>query len=413
MKQTVSGRVRAIAWLLTLVYFASYTTRINFAVMMVKICSDMSMEKTALAVVVTGLTVTYGFGQIISGYMGDKIRAERMIATGLAVACATNVLIVLCHSIVPMTLIWCVNGFAQAMLWPPIVRLLSMYLTDEEYSYAVVRVSWGSSFATVALYLLCPLLLYVVSWRVVMLLCAVVGVCVLGLWLFFNPRLLINPVAAASKPTEDVGKPVTSALPRFVYLPIVLIIAGIVLQGILRDGVTNWMPFYMQETFGIPAENAIISTVILAVFSIVSFSAFNLLHRKIFRNEVFCAAVIFAGSAACAAILYVVNLFSASVVISMLLMACIVACMHGINLMLIAVVPKRFVKSGKVSTYSDLLNAFTYVGASISTYGFAVLSSAFGWSFTIFTWIIVSAVGLAVCLVAAPLWKRFRKEYAD
>ena len=94
-------------------------------------------------------------------------------------------------------------------------------------------------------------------------------------------------------------------------------------------------------------------------------------------------------------------------------MAVIVACMHGINLMLITVVPKRFVKSGKVATYSGLLNACTYVGASISTYGFAALAESFGWNFTILTWVMVSVAGILVCLAAVPLWKKFRKEYAD
>ena len=155
------------------------------------------------------------------------------------------------------------------------------------------------------------------------------------------------------------------------------------------------------------------SSVILALFSIVSFWAFDLLHRKVFRNEVFCSAVIFAGSAVCAGALYVANLTSASVAISMILMALIVACMHGINVMLLSVVPKRFLRSGKVSTFSGLLNAFTYVGASLSTYGIAVLSDLYGWNVTILLWLAVTVIGIAVCLAATPLWKKFRSEYAD
>ena len=132
-----------------------------------------------------------------------------------------------------------------------------------------------------------------------------------------------------------------------------------------------------------------------------------------FKNELFCSAVIFAGAAVCAGLLYVANLMSASVAISMLLMALIVACMHGINIMLISVVPKRFLRSGKVSTFSGLLNAFTYVGASLSTYGIAVLSDLYGWNVTILLWLAVTVVGIGVCLAATPLWKKFRSEYAD
>ncbi|MBQ9760276.1 MAG: MFS transporter [Clostridia bacterium] len=414
MSQLIRSRAKAIAWTLMLVYFASYVTRINFAGMMVKICSDMNMEKTALAIVVTGLTVTYGVGQIISGFMGDKIRAEYMIMGGLMIAGLANIAMTFCQSVVLMTVVWCINGFAQAMLWPPIVRLMSTHLTDVEYGYAAVRVSWGSSFATVLLYLVCPLLLYVMNWRAVMLCCAVLGLGVMVLWRVLYPKLLVDPIAV-SKGNEE-GKAEKAAaipLPRFVYLPVVLIMLGILMQGVLRDGVTNWMPFYMQETFGIPEENAIISTVVLAIFSVVSFSFFDLLHRRVFKNEVFCSAVIFLASAICSVVLYFANAANAPAVVPMLFMAIIVACMHGINLMLITIVPKRFIKSGKVSTYSGILNAFTYVGAALSTYGFAALADAFGWGVTILTWVIVSLVGLLLCLVATPLWRRFRSEYCD
>ncbi|MBQ8345478.1 MAG: hypothetical protein IJY42_04330, partial [Clostridia bacterium] len=90
------------------------------------------------------------------------------------------------------------------------------------------------------------------------------------------------------------------------------------------------------------------------------------------------------------------------------------------NLMLITVVPKRFLKSGKVSTYSGLLNACTYVGAAIGTPLFAAMlpagESAEGSGdpgVLILMWAAISVLGVAVCLGAVPLWKKFRKEYAD
>lgn len=400
------------AWIGLLVYFASYLMRINFAVMMAKIIEDMQVEKSALAIVVTCLTVTYGAGQVISGFLGDKISPRLMVIVGLALAGACNIALIFATAIPVMAVIWGINGFAHAMLWPPIVRMMSTYLTEEEYGYAAVRVSWGSSFATILLYLVAPLLLNVMHWRVVILLCAVGGLLIDLIWILVSKSLLTDPIRTSSA-DKNGATPKTAPLPRYVITPIILIMTGIMLQGILRDGVQNWMPSYLLESFGIPSEYAIMATVILGVFSIVSFSAFNLLHRKLFRNEVFCSAVIFAGSAVSALGLYFVNLYTEWVPVSMLAMAVIVSCMHGINLMLITVVPKRFAKSGRVSTFSGILNACTYVGAAIATYGFAVLEEAFGWNFTILMWFFISCAGLAVCLIATPIWKKFRRDYAD
>ncbi len=412
-KQRIGGRAKAIAWMCTLVYFASYLTRNNFSVMMLNICNEMGTTKTALAVVVTGLTIAYGLGQIISGLMGDKIKPQLMLTIGLSLACASNIAIFFCSNITLMTVIWCINGFAHSMLWPPIVRIMSMYLTDEEYSYSAVRVSWGSSFATILMYLALPQLLKIASWRVLMLACAAVGIGICVAWTLTNPKFLKETVVNSRTSKGADGKSVTIKPPKFVYLPIALIMLGIILQGILRDGVQNWMPFYLSESFGIPESDAITSTVLLAIFSVISFAVFDLLHRKVFKNEVFCAAMIFALSAISAFVLYCVALFTTLAIPAMLLMAIIVASMHGINLMLITVVPKRFVKSGKVSTYSGILNACTYIGAALSSYGFAALAESFGWNFTILMWVFVSLAGLAVCLVSTPMWKRFRKEYSD
>ena len=143
--------------------------------------------------------------------------------------------------------------------------------------------------------MLIPLLLYVVEWRTVMLICSVVGIVVMAVWRFAYPKLLTDMPLAKSEPDKKdvaVKSESTSALPKFVYAPIVFIMLGIILQGILRDGVAGWMPSYLHETFSIPEEKAIISTVIQAVFSMLSFYVFDLVHRKLFKNEVFCSAVI-------------------------------------------------------------------------------------------------------------------------
>ena len=58
MTEKIDSRCKRAAWLCTLVYFASYVMRINFAVMIVKICSEMELDKSELSVVLVGLTVS-------------------------------------------------------------------------------------------------------------------------------------------------------------------------------------------------------------------------------------------------------------------------------------------------------------------------------------------------------------------
>lgn len=417
MAHPISKRVKGFTYLLTLVYFGSYIMRINFAAMLATIYPDIGVTKSAIAVVITGMTLFYGSGQIINGILGDKINPKYMLTVGLSLAAACNIGMSFCQTVPWMTAVWCINGYAHSMLWPPIVRLMSTHLNDVEYNYATVRLYWGSSCGTILIYMLCPLLLKVITWRWIIACYAVMGIAIVAVWLLFSPRVLQKDAVAPTQDNQDRSPAIPEKkavpLPSRIWISVVMIFFAIILMGMLRDGVTNWMPSYLLESFGMPAENAIFATVILAVFSMISYSLFDTLHRKVFPNEIVCAAVIFGGAALCGAILYVINLFASTVITSMLLMALIVACTHGVNMMLISIVPKRFAKSGKVSTFSGLLNAGTYVGAAIATPVFALIAENYSWNINVLVWGVLAAVGTVICLAVMPLWKKFRKEYSD
>ena len=413
MPYPISRRVKGITYLLALVYFGSYTMRINFAAMLATIYPDIGVTKSAISVVITGLTVFYGGGQIINGILGDRIKPKYMLTAGLLLAAACNIGMSFCQTVPWMTAVWCINGFAHSMLWPPIVRLMSTYLNDAEYNYAMVRMYWGSSLGTVLIYTICPLLLRIISWRWIICCYAFMGIAIALIWVLFSPRVLQGQDPSRVQASVAIQNKKAVPLPPRIWICVVMIFFAIILMGMLRDGVTNWMPSYLLESFGMPAENAIFATVILAVFSMVSYSLFDALHRKLFPNEVTCAAVVFGAAALCGAILYVVNLFASTVIASMLLMALIVSCTHGVNMMLISIVPKRFAKSGKVATFSGVLNAGTYVGAAIATPVFALIAERYDWNTNVLVWGVLAAAGTVICLATAPLWKKFRKHYAD
>lgn len=409
MTSKVKGRVKAIAWLLCLAYFASYVMRINLSVVIVEVYTSLGKTKDDVAVILTALTIAYGLGQILCGVLGDKIKPRLMLTIGFGIAIACNItMFFVSESIIAMTIIWGINGLGHAMFWPPIVKLMAQNLTEAEYSYASVRVTWGSSFATILLYLSCPFMLFIMSWRTIMLICAIVGAIIMALWIILYPKLfggersMLDDLKA---PKEKGVKP-----PKYVFLPLILIMIAIVMQGALRDGVTAWMPAYLVEEFSIPSKWSILITVVLAIFSMISFTVFDYINRRFFKNEVLSAAMIFVIATASAGLLYLTNHFNIAV-LSILLMSILVACMHGTNLMLIAIAPKRFKRSGKVSTYSGIMNACTYVGAAISTYGFAALATAFGWGVTIIVWVGVALLGALLCFIAYPKWKKMRNEY--
>ena len=394
---------KKLAWALTLIYFSSYVTRINLAAVISEVVTATGFARTELAVALTCLSATYGIGQIVNGRLGDYVKPQNLILTGLIIATVINFAFpLLAASPMLMAALWGVNGFAQAMMWPPIVRILVANMDDDMYSYAVVRVSWGSSIGTIVVYLLSPMIIGFAGWQGVFYFSALIGAVVTSLWFFMRQRITVPQMNAAS------NTPAKARIPRQALLPMAFIALGIIFQGMLRDGVTSWMPSYLSEIFNLGNQTSIFCTVSLAIFGMFSYTVATKLYKRWFSNEVTCGGVIFGFSILTALLLFI--FFDGGAVLSILLMATLTACMHGINLMLITHVPKRFKKYGNISTISGAVNACTYIGSAIFTYVVALLSEQIGWRYTVGVWAIIALLGTVCCFIAARPWKKFYQE---
>lgn len=383
--------------LFTLTYMISYITRINYGAIIAEMVTSTNMTKALLSMAVTGSFVTYGLGQIISGICGDKFSPKKLVFYGLLLSVLMNTLIPLCQNAYQMLFIWCINGFAQAFMWPPIVRLMTTLFSDEDYKKATVKVSWGSSFGTIIVYLAAPIIISFSGYKAVFFFSAILGLIMAFVWnkLCYNVEALPKTKGAKEKSGASVSS---------IFTPVMIgVMLAIILQGMLRDGVTTWMPSYISETYNLSTTISILTGVILPVFSILCFHTASKLYISKFRNPLLCSGVIFGAGAISA--LALVFLTGKSAVLSVIFSALLTGCMHGVNLILICMVPAFFQKHGNVSTVSGVLNSCTYIGSAISTYGIAFLSDKFGWSFTLSVWLAIAVLGTLICLICVKPWR--------
>ena len=193
------------------------------------------------------------------------------------------------------------------------------------------------------------------------------------------------------------------------FLPLILVALAVMCHGMLRDGVTAWMPSYLAEVFTLGNSTAIFCTVVLAIFSGVAVTIVGAIYKKWFRSEIFCGFFIFLVAALCSVLLFFF-FESGGVLLATVMMALITGCMHGVNFMLISHFPKRFKKYGNVALITGCINACSHVGAAIFTYGIALLSEKIGWRWTVGVWFMIAALGAILCLVAAKKWKKMTDE---
>lgn len=388
--------IRLLTLLFSVTYMISYITRINYGAIISEMESATHFSRSMLSMALTGSFITYGVGQIVSGICGDKFSPKKLLSCGLTVTVLMNLLIPVCKSPYQMLAVWCVNGFAQSFLWPPLVRLMTALLSEKDYQQTATKVSWGSSFGTIAVYLLSPLLIAVWGWKSVFVFSAFCGIVMIFLWNRYCRDIKPAQKKGAVPSEKRNGKSLLNAL-------MLGIMAAIVLQGMLRDGVTTWMPSYISETYHMSNITSILTGVVLPLFGILCFQIATNLYIKKFTNPLMCAGVFFAAGAFSALALFCSTGHSAA--LSVLFSAMLTGCMHGVNLILICMIPPFFLSQGNVSTVSGVLNSCTYIGSAVSTYGIAVLSEQLGWHFTLLLWLLIAVLGTAICLICVKPWQ--------
>lgn len=391
------NKVTLIALIFAAVYMVSYLTRINFGAIVSEIENATSIPKDLLSLSLTGSFVTYAIGQIVSGVAVDKVSPPKMIGIGLFVTSMMNLLIPLCRNHYTMMVVWCVNGFAQSMMWPPIVKMMSQLFDEEDYKKAALIVSWGSAVGTMVVYLLAPLVLVVLDWQWVFMICSVIAIFTLILWQFFPYK---------TQKSEVVRNTPKANLASLASPLIIVIMLAIVMQGMLKDGVTTWMPSFISETYQWSTASSILTSVILPIFSILSFQLATRLYRKVFTNPVLCAGVFFAVGLVSAVFLYFVT--GGNAVMSVLLSALLTGSMHGVNMMLISMLPAYFKRYGLTGTASGVLNCCTYIGSALSTYGIAAISEHSGWKITVLIWALIALMGTILCFACV---RSFQKKF--
>ena len=419
-KKTNAGLFIALC---TLVYFTSYITRKVYASTMIEIIRDLAFSNEDAGLVNTALFITYGAGQIISGVLGDHIAPHKLIFCGIVTSSVCNLLMPLCPSmpygsaVAAMTVLWAINGFCQALFWPPLVRMMAEHLNGEDYSRACVTVSVGSSFATVCIYLTSSLFIALSGWQLNFYIAGAFGLVVAAVWIVLTARMeKADRAARAEGPSGAENAPVDSEAKKIPFGRLVIlsglipICVCIVLQGMLRDGLDSWMPTLIADTFDLSSALSTLSGVVMPLFAMLAFKLAEMLEQAV-RHEMKTTALLFALAAVLASALYF--LYDCNVILSVLLIASLTGCMHGINLILITWVPRYFARYGRIATFSGILNAFTYIGSAIAMYGFGAISDKLSWQATIVSWLLIAGLGIVLALSTIRRWSAFVGKTAE
>lgn len=389
------------------VYFTSYLTRKCYEASILAICDSTGLARTAAGLGGTALVALYGSGQFVTGWLADRIDPRKIVLAALLLTAACNAAMPFAVGrVAALVALNALNGFAQAMFWPPLVKLLAGRLGSGSYKGAVFAVNVAANVAVIAVFALVAGCVRFADWRFSFAAVAVAALAMAALWRHsaVEAPQSVTPFAGShGAADEKEGKP--TVLLHLGIRQLIPVIVAIVCLGAMRDGIEAWAPGIVKDVYGLGTSGSVLSVAMLPVFAVASMAAARMLRRRL-GDEIRSALALFAIGFACAAVLLVSG--GASLAVGLPLLSILSASMHGANLMLVCELPGRFAASGRVGTVSGILNSGVYLGAAVSICLFPALREYFaGWRPVFALWAAILAVGSAMLSMALhPLWER-------
>ena len=393
-------------------YFSTYIGRLNFSAVIPELQAEGIWTGTQIASVSSAFFVCYGIGQFLSGVLGDRANTRLMVFLGLFVSALCNIF-GFCFTTYPVFFcLWALNGFVQSLVWTPILKIGSMHFDIDTVNKFGVDMSTTVPLGTLCSYGVSLLTLLFLPYRYVFLTCGLLETLAAFSWLFGTKRLLlqtsVDTKEEKSEPQHFQRASAKATLHAMAVSGVLLMMIPIIIQGTLKDSVTQWVPAFFSGQFGSATTFSLALTMLLPIINVTGAYFANALNHKL-HNELATAAIFFGVSFVFLAVLKTWG--ANSMLLSLVCMATVTNCMFAINVLLITLVPLHFTAFGRVSTIGGALNAIAYIGCGILNLAAGkLLEMENGWGNLFSLWILLAGIAVLCSALIYPLWKRFLKE---
>ncbi len=403
----------AIFAILWVTYSICYVSRNGWTSALTAISAEGSASKSLLGLVSTGFFISYGAMQIILCLFVDRVDPRKLISFGLVGSAVANLGMALVSDAKWMIGIWFVNGFFQSLVWAPLLAILSSWVPKEQQSRFGVLLSATYPCGTLIAYGVPSFIIPLLGWRYifvfsVILLLGATGFCLFGLKSLHNKIGLSQTDGVPAKKSNPVP---TRKVPFFgiILSSGALIIAlAMMSNGIIKEGVTMWIPTYISEKFSVTASVALLITLVLPIVNISGVYIARFVQRRLTHDCTLTCAVLF-GYSTLALTILVTSSFRTPV-IPVILLSSTTACMLGVNNAYLTFLPMSFAKFGRTASISGFLNSFAYAATAISAYAFGALTENYGWTVTQWAWVGVAGVGALFSALASIPWKKYKNN---
>lgn len=366
-------------------YASIYIARLNLSVATPLLRSADVLSTEQIGYLGTAFSVVYAFGRLLNGVRSDTVQPRVMISIGLVLCFFANLGMGILPPFPGMLLFWCVNAFAQSMLWSSVLRFINyIYLDDEAKLTRLSAMVSSVAAGNVLGILICTWIIGKMDLIMAFLIPGCITL-VLGIMVF----LMFPRIAEENKFPEKqpgIGEIFSRLWNLLSDREIRTAAVPSLLHGIIKDNVTLWMVVYFADTFGIDLSKIAGYVLFIPIVGFAARMIYPCLLKKCRNDEHRVSVFSFFGCAVCSLCI----VFSENPVFSVVCLSTIYSLMSLVNSSMLSIFPVRFDAKGCSASVSGIMDFSTYFGNGIGALFYGVMISHLGFSSMFLSWIAVS-----------------------
>ena len=385
-----------IGLLCSISYLAVYVARNVLSTVTPQMVEGGEFTKEYIGEISSLFFIFYAIGQLLNGFLGDRIKARYMLSIGLLFAGIVNFAFpYILHLAGIAKLAYGVTGFFLSMIYAPMTKLVAEN-TMPQYT---TKCSLGYSLAS---YLGSPMagaIAAILSWKSVFVassiaLIVMAMVCFASILYLEKSGVVIHNRYKELKEVKKKKTDLIGTVKTLLKRRIVLFALISRLTGVVRTTVVFWLPTYFSEHLGYaPKTSAAIFTVATLAISLTVF--LSVAVYKLFKQNLYSTVLVtFLASALFFLFVYLVE----QPVINIIFIVLGVMSANAAATMLWSMYCPSLHDTGMVSAATGFLAFIGYVASSASSTLFANAATTIGWGNLILVWSGLMALGVVVTL---------------
>ena len=375
------------------------------------ITAEGLFDKSLTGTINAGFYLFYGGAQLVGMKLLDKLSPTKMITISLIGTLVACVGMAFARSFVALLILWSFCGLMQFSIWPSILRVVSEYMLSEHQSRAKVYISFSYCAGMFITYFIASIVLKISTWPMLFIVAAVIMALCLAGWVHTvksTEKILTNQQITTAKTQSTVQKSDMSFLKMMATSGIALMLFANFARSALDLGVKSWVPTMMMEIYGISDSFASVLTTVLVFINLGGIFIAGWIFPRLTKNLAWGYGLTFFFALPFTILLLFTGQIHIALVV--LFLTVVTTMMYAGHQFINVLIPAYFAKYGKAGSMAAAINSVACFGIMVSNIGFGYLAENLGWNATIWSWVILSAVGVLSCGLAAPFWKKFTKE---